>query len=169
MVSHRVSPRRNAVTIDAPTSAVWPWLVQMGQDRGGFYSYTPVENWLLRAGIRNADRIHPEWQALREGDFVRSARTDWLGGRFADKTGWLVVQVEPGRSITLLGWGTFALLPVDSVTTRLVIRTRGGDTGFLAAPFDFLIGEPGHFIMERGMMLGIKRRGEQSVVAAATR
>jgi hypothetical protein len=157
----------HAVTIDAPPSAVWPWLVQIGQDRGGFYSYSSIENTLLGAGIRNADRIHPEWQELREGDFVRSARRDWLGGRFAEKTGWWVTEVEPGRSITLLGWGTFALVPVDSTTTRFVIRTRAGDGGFLSAPLDVLLLEPGHFLMERRMMLGIKQRAETS--GAATR
>jgi hypothetical protein len=152
----------HAVTIDAPVSAVWPWLVQIGQDRGGFYSYTWIENGLLGAGIRNTDRINPEWQQLGSGDFVRSARRDWLGGRFADKTGWWVAEVEPERSITLIGWGTFALLPVDSGTTRLVIRSRAGDGGFLSAPLDVLLFEPGHFLMERRMMLGIKERAERS-------
>lgn len=158
----------HAVTIDAPASAVWPWLVQMGQDRGGFYSYTAIENYLLGAGIHNADRIRPEWQELREGDFVRSARRDWLGGRFAEKTGWWVADVEPQRSITLIGWGTFALRPVDSATTRLVIRTRAGNGGFLSAPLDVLLVEPGHFLMERRMMLGIKERSEASARGRTT-
>ena len=152
----------HAVTIDAPASAVWPWLVQIGQDRGGFYSYTWIENYIFGAGIRNTDRVHPEWQQLRAGDFVRSARRDWLGGRFADKTGWWVADVQPERSITLIGWGTFALQPVDSATTRLIIRSRTGDGGFLSAPLDVLLFEPGHFVMERRMMLGIKERAEQS-------
>ena len=51
------------VWIDAPTSAVWPWLVQMGQDRGGLYSYETLEN-LVGLHYHNADRIHPEWQHL---------------------------------------------------------------------------------------------------------
>ena len=159
----------HALTIDAPASAVWPWLVQIGQDRGGFYSYTWIENGLLGAGIRNTDRIHPEWQSLSEGDFVRSARTDWLGGRFADRTGWLVVDVEPQRSITLLGWGTFAVLPVDSERSRLVIRSRAGDVGFFSAPLEFLILEPGHFLMERRMMLGIRERAERMLASTASR
>jgi hypothetical protein len=159
----------HALTIDAPPSAVWPWLVQMGQGRGGFYSHTWIENELLGAGIRNADRIHPEWQSLSEGDFIRSARTDWLGGRFADRTGWLVLDVEPQRSITLLGWGTFALLPIDSERSRLVIRSRAGEGGFFSAPLDFLILEPGHFLMERRMMLGIKERAERTLASTATR
>ncbi len=150
----------HAVTINAPVSAVWPWLAQIGQDRGGFYSYSTIENRLLGAGIRNTDRIHPEWQNVREGDFIRSARPDWLGGRFADRTGWWVADVEPERSMTLIGWGTFALQPIDSATTRLIIRTRAGNGGFLSAPVDVLLLEPGHFFMERRMMLGIKDRAE---------
>ena len=150
----------HAVTIDAPATAVWPWLVQIGQDRGGFYSYMWIENSLLGSGIRNADRIHPEWQQLNEGDFVRAARRDWLGGRFADRTGWLVADIEPQRSITLLGWGTFAVIPGDSARSRLVVRSRGGEGSFLWAPVEVLLFEPGHFLMERRMMLGIKERAE---------
>src|SRR5690606_5720018 len=59
-----------AITIRAPSSAVWPWLVQMGQGRGGLYSYQKPEN-LARCDMHNADRIHPEWQNLAAGDKVR--------------------------------------------------------------------------------------------------
>ena len=53
-----------AVTIDAPPSRVWPWLVQMGTDRGGWYSWDLLDNF----GRRSADRIHPEWQKIDLGD-----------------------------------------------------------------------------------------------------
>ena len=59
----------NAVTIDAPVEAVWPWLAQLGQDRAGFYSYEGLEN-LAGCEMRNADRIHPEWQHRELGDIV---------------------------------------------------------------------------------------------------
>ena len=52
-----------AITIDAPPEAVWPWLAQMGQGRGGFYSYDWLEN-VFGLGIHNADRIEPDWQEL---------------------------------------------------------------------------------------------------------
>src|SRR3954463_3114879 len=61
----------HAVTIDAPVEEVWPWLAQLGQDRGGFYSYEWLEN-LIGDDIRNADRIHPEWQRTEAGDLVRA-------------------------------------------------------------------------------------------------
>ena len=68
------------VWIDAPASAVWPWLVQMGQDRGGLYSYETLEN-LFGLRYHNADRIHPEWQRLARGDLVRLAPKGWMGIR----------------------------------------------------------------------------------------
>jgi hypothetical protein len=55
-----------AITIQAPPDAIWPWLVQMGQDRGGFYSHDWLER-LFGAEIHNADRIRPEWQTLAVG------------------------------------------------------------------------------------------------------
>ena len=59
-----------AITVAAPAAAVWPWLVQLGQNRGGFYSYDFFEN-VFRLDIHNADRVHEEWQGLRVGeDFV---------------------------------------------------------------------------------------------------
>ena len=59
-----------AITIHAPVAAVWPWLAQMGQGRGGFYSYEGLEN-LVGCDIHNADRILPEFQELKEGDGIR--------------------------------------------------------------------------------------------------
>ena len=56
-----------SVTINAPAAAVWPWIAQLGQDRGGFYSYAWLEN-LAGCHLRNADRIHPEWQHRTVGE-----------------------------------------------------------------------------------------------------
>ena len=64
-----------AVTIDAPPEQVWPWLVQMGGDRGGWYSWDRLDN----AGCPSARRVHPEWQSLAVGDFVGyRTRRHWL-------------------------------------------------------------------------------------------
>jgi hypothetical protein len=159
----------HAITIHAPADSVWPWLVQIGQDRGGFYSYEKLER-AIGARIRNVDSIHPEWQTLRVGDFVRATQPDYLGGRLGDHLGWRVIGVEQGRAILLEGWGAFVLDPVDEGTTRLIIRTRGDGTpsvtSTLLAPFGLLVFEPAHFIMQRGMMLGIKARAERWAVRA---
>lgn len=152
----------HGITINAPVSAVWPWLVQLGQDRGGFYSY----DWLERSigdRVHNADRIHAEWQARAVGDTILATQRDYLGGRFGT-VGWRVSVLEPERVIGLENWGTFVLQPVDSTTTRLIVRTRGAGkpslAAFLLAPVDVFVFEPAHFIMERAMLRGIRDRAE---------
>jgi len=156
----------HAVTIRAPADSVWPWLVQIGQDRGGFYSYAWLER-AVGADVHNADRIVPEWQQRRVGDLVRGVPADYLGGAFGRDLGWRVVALEPGRALVLQNWGAFVLHPVGDSATRLHIRLRGEGRPSLAgvalAPAGLLVFEPAHFIMERGMMLGIKRRAEHRV------
>lgn len=153
----------HAITIHAPASSIWPWMVQLGQDRGGFYSY----DWLERsigADIRNADRIHLEWQNRQVGDTVFATQRSYFGGRFGG-LGWRVTTLEPNRVLGLDNWGTFVLQPVDSLTTRLIVRTRGAGRpsvlAFVLAPFNAFVFEPAHFIMERGMLRGIRERAER--------
>jgi hypothetical protein len=137
---------------------VWPWLAQIGQDRAGFYSYTWLENVVL-AGMRNADRIHPEWQQLRAGDSVRLASRAVYG----DLPLVPVAAVVPNEHLVLAGWGAFVLRAIDDTTTRLIVRSHAqGGSGPLRRAFDFLVFEPAHFVMERGMLLGIKRRAERA-------
>ena len=152
-----------AVTIQAPAEEVWRWLVQIGQDRAGFYSYTSIENGLFRAGIRNADEVVPEWQERKRGDFIRGTRPDWMGGRYADRAGWRVAAIEPGRHMVLEGWGTFLVRPIDEASCRLIVRSHGPAPRAWLRPLEALVLEPGHFVMERGMMLRIKALAERSV------
>jgi hypothetical protein len=80
-----------AVTIDAPPGRVWPWLVQMGWDRSGWYSWDRIDN----AGRPSATEVHPEWQDLTVGDQLRA----WSpGGLLAP---WEVAALEPGRFLGL--------------------------------------------------------------------
>jgi len=155
----------HGITINAPTTAVWPWLIQIGQDRGGFYSYSSLEN-AIGARVSNAERIVPEWQSRRVGDVVRSVPPNWMGGRFGSDLGWKILELIPGQAIVLEGWGAFALLSVDDSTTRLLIRTRGPGLpsigGLILSPVNLLVFEPAHVIMERQMLLGIKKRAERS-------
>lgn len=153
----------HAITIHAPADSVWPWLVQLGQNRAGFYSYSWLER-LVGDNVHNADRIHPEWQHLAPGDTVLAAQRDYLGGRLG-QIGWRVAQLDPGRGMYLEHWGAFVLQPIDSNTTRLIIRTRGAPNAPDAAsvilgPLSVFVFEPAHFIMQRAMMLGIQRRAE---------
>jgi hypothetical protein len=152
-----------AITIHAPASEAWRWLVQIGQDRGGFYSYTAIENGLFGAGIHNTTEVVPEWQERKRGDFIRGTRPDWMGGRYADKAGWRVADIEPGRYMVLEGWGTFLLRPLDDRSCRLIVRSHGPALPWWLAPLDALLLEPGHFMMERKMMREIKALAERSV------
>lgn len=152
----------HAITIRAPADSVWPWLVQLGQDRAGFYSYSWLER-LVGDAIHNADRIHPEWQHLERGDTIFATQRDYLGGRLG-QMGWRVAELEPGRGMYLENWGAFVLQPVDSTTTRFIIRTRGAQRPDLASvllgPLNVFVLEPAHFIMQRGMMRGVRRLAE---------
>jgi hypothetical protein len=112
--------------------------------------------------IRNADRIHPEWQTLHEGDLVRAVQPDYLGGIFGPNVGWHITRLEPNRVLVLGGWGAFILEPAGG-STRLIVRTRGADKPNVAlAPLGLLVFEPAHFIMQRRMLLGIKERAERA-------
>lgn len=147
-----------ALTIDAPVDAVWPWLVQIGEDRGGFYSYSLLER-AVGAHIHNAEVIHPEWQQLLVGDSI------WLARRYGDSARQMVAAVEPKSHLILMSeddfkrvqrgekasgaWG-FYLRP-EAGWTRLVVRGSGGAVGHAA--FDVP-----HFVMEQKMMRGIRKR-----------
>lgn len=147
----------HAITIHAPVETVWPWLVQIGQDRAGFYSYSFLEN-LVLAGIHNANRVVPAWQHLKAGDTIR------LGSKkvYGDSTLLPVGALEENHYLVLKGWGAFVLQPVDDHTTRFIIRSHGRKEGWLNRILLFLLFDPIHFIMERRMLLGIKQRAERS-------
>lgn len=156
----------HAVTIDAPPETVWQWLVQIGQDRGGFYSYDWIEN-LFGLQVYNTAEIKPEWQELKAGDFVRSAHKGWLGGRFDETAGWYVVRIEKNRTLVLRdeiekGSWTFVLKPVGESRTRLVVRVRGDEAqSFPKKLLHYGFLEPAHFIMERKMLLTLKKLAEE--------
>lgn len=150
-----------AITISAPASAVWPWLVQMGQGRGGLYSYQKLEN-LARCDMHNADRIHPEWQNLAAGDKVRFGPEPYpfQTVRAIDPGRALVLGTPPGEVKTPASW-VFYLHPVDAATTRLIVRNRGGyEPGFLNALIWRGLTDPIFFVMERRMLIGIRDRAE---------
>ena len=158
LIEHPQLNATHVITINAPVADVWPWLVQVGQNRGGFYSYTSLEN-LVGCQMRNAEKIVPEWQDLKVGDEV------WLHPKAPPLK---VLSVEPGRAIVLEKCWTFFLQPIDERKTRLIIRGRGEFNPDLKNPLlNFLVWrgvfEPAHFIMERKMMLGIKKRAEAKV------
>ena len=124
-IGGRVTGTR-AVSVGAAPEEVWSWLVQIGQDRAGFYSYTWLEN-LVLADIHNTLEIRPGWQAREVKEIVPGVKPGYLFGLVGDKegaTGWRVSFVAPGRSLTLRNWGTFALEPDGAGGTRFLARSR---------------------------------------------
>ena len=150
-----------AVTVEAPAARVWPWLVQIGQDRGGMYSYDWLEN-LFGLGIHSTDVIREEWQHLAAGDEVRLIPP----GRFGLPNGYAlrVERVEEGRSIVLrvepwhAVW-SFHVLPHGPQRCRLVSRSRAPRITGLPWVMDQVL-DPVTFVMTRRMLLGIKARAE---------
>lgn len=154
-----------AVTIDAPAASVWRWLVQIGQDRGGLYSYDWLEN-LFGLRIHSARRVHDEWQQLKVGDAVRLVPQGWLG--LADGVALPVVRIDPGRSIVLRmqppdsPWNavwSFHVVPLGPTRCRLVSRGRSGRPSD-GAQVTTLLMDPITMLMTRRMLLGIKHRAE---------
>jgi hypothetical protein len=158
-----------AITIAAPPQSVWPWLVQMGQGRGGFYTYEWIEN-ALGARIRNLDRIDPSLQRLEVGDRVRLTPEVYLRG--VPGQHYRVTEIRPGEALVMLqelptgafsSWA-FVLRAIDGGRTRLIVRGRtappAGVGARVARAVELLLLEPGYFVMERGMLRGIKRRAE---------
>ena len=147
-----------AITIQSPKSAVWPWLVQMGQGRGGLYSYEKLEN-LVGCEMHNADRIISEYQHLEVGDKVRLVPE----GR---DLYFHVAAIEPGTAIILGGddppttW-TFFIESIDNNSTRLLIRWRQDYEPTLGNIIMWrFVTDPITFVMERKLMQGIKVRAE---------
>ncbi|HVD56474.1 MAG TPA: hypothetical protein VNC17_06485, partial [Thermoleophilaceae bacterium] len=143
-----------AVTVDAPVEAVWPWLAQVGQDRAGFYSYEWLEN-LAGCQMHNANHVRPEWQERRIGETVYLHRLYGLP----------VARFERNRVLALKNWGAFVVEPLGGERTRLVARGRTARGPALL--FYVLLIELPHFVMERKMLLGIKRRAERAFAGKA--
>lgn len=139
-----------AVTVHAPAEEVWAWLVQIGQDRGGFYSYDWLEN-LAGCDLHSAEEIREEWQHREAGD----ALTMFPGQSTP------LLEVDPPRALVIQNWGAYVVEPIDDSTCRLVARSHADRTaGGIAY---VLVIELPHAIMERKMLLGIKERAERRV------
>jgi hypothetical protein len=150
-----------AITVHAAADQVWPWIVQLGQGRGGFYSYDALEN-LVGCDIHSADRVVPQWQDLKVGDHVK----------LHPEVGLAVALVEPGRALVLRGgvpmgaaqppydftWA-FVLREQPEGTTRLLVRERYAYTqrwaSWLVEPVAVVA-----FVMSQRMLRGIRDRAE---------
>lgn len=167
IVPQPVLQATRAITIHAPPAQVWPWLAQIGQGRGGLYSYELLEN-LVGCQIHNADEILPQFQDLRAGDSILFMPSG---------LGQVVTAVEPGRALVMQnrdpktgqivppeiinGTWAFILEAPDAQTTRLIARSRSSYPPTFANTLIWRIfTEPVFAMMERRMLLGIKARAE---------
>jgi hypothetical protein len=142
-----------AVTINAPAERIWPWIVQVGYKRAGFYSWDILDN----DGIPSAEWIIPEYQNLKIGDLVP----------LSEETDAEVIDMEPNKRLLLVfqsdgtvtwAWG---LYKIDADRTRLVTRLRWRTT---SAVSQFVL-DAFEIIMMRKCLLGIKRRAEAGMEA----
>jgi PPOX class probable F420-dependent enzyme len=146
----------HAITIGARPAAIWPWLVQMGCRRAGWYSYDGLDN----AGVPSADRILPQFQQVQVGDILPMTPT--AEDRF------VVRAVEPQRALVLgdaagsMSWA-FVLEPVGATGTRLITRSRGAYDRLALGLLLKVVWHPVHFGMQRRQLLNLKR-----LVEAAT-
>jgi hypothetical protein len=150
-----------ALTIDAPPSAIWPWLVQMGSGRGGAYTYDWIEN-LLGLNMRSASEILPQYQHLQVGDELPMG---------PGRPGMTVEVLDPPRTLAVRvadqNWvWIFALVP-EGESTRLISRNRIATAALapVGRLFYTVFMEPGSLVMERKMLLGIKQRAERTASA----
>jgi hypothetical protein len=176
LIPHPKWQYTNAITIEAHITNVWPWLVQIGQGRGGFYSYEWLEN-LIGCDIHNANQIIQEFQHLEIGDSVRL---------HPEMPGYPVAIVEPGRVIVLhtdtrtgptpVPGGTkpddyyvstwvFFLDKLEEQKTRLISRFRSDYNPRIRNKLLYgpCLVEPISTVMQRKMLLGIKQRAEAGV------
>jgi hypothetical protein len=162
----------HAITIGVPPARVWPWLVQMGWGRGGWYTARWVDRLLFPANGPSADRIIPELQDIEVGTFIPD-------GPPRTECGLTVEQLEPERALVLrsnshlpiswrphaaLDWSwSFVLTPLDdSRRTRFHFRSRWKTDPWWLTALSRLVVVPADFIMSRDMLRGVRTRSERA-------
>lgn len=162
----------NATTIDAPPDQVWPWLVQMGWGRAGWYTARWVDQLLFPANGPSADRIVPELQDVAVGTFIPDGPPE-------TETGLYVVELVPERVLVLrsnshvpVGWRdratldwtwAFVLTPEDDGRrTRFHFRSRWVTEPWWWTMVGWLGVVPANLVMARDMLRGVRRRAERA-------
>lgn len=171
LIPHASVSTTRAITIDAPPAAVWPWIAQLGWERGGFYSYDQLEN-ALGLDIHNATAVCESWQISEVGDEVHLTEELTLRVAMLQPERHLVLAGSPGGAGTDaqgpafdFSWA-FVLeeLPsveedVSTTRTRLIVRERYGADSVLGRAEVAAI-QPASFVMTQKMLRGIRDRAE---------
>jgi hypothetical protein len=158
-----------AVSVHADADRLWPWLVQLGEDRGGMYSYDRLEQ-LVGLDIHSATEIRAEWQNLEPGDPVRLVPPGW--GPLPDGYAFTVAAVHPPHTLVLRqgqepweGIWSFIVRPEAAGRCRLISRTRTKSRSGAAGLLDRMaatVGTPVTWFMTRKMLLTLAQRAEAS-------
>ena len=152
-----VRTTNRGITINAPVQKIYPWILQLGADKSGMYSYTWVEN-LVNCKMAKDETFHPEWQNPTAGDLMKMCAGDFAPPPY------IVAEVLPNQAVTFghktdEAWEEtwqFVLLPQTDGTTRLITRTS---TNMIGGIWEIV--RPISFVMERKMLLTIKDLSER--------
>jgi len=146
-----------AIDIDAPKSESWRWLMQLGADRAGFFSYYFIEQ-ALGYISRDPDNVKASYKDFKVGDIVRGSIEE---SKAIIPYNFPVLSVKAGESLVLDKWGTFNVVGLGEKKSRLIIRSHSmNHSSILSKIADKCLGVPLHFIMERRTLMGIKARVE---------
>jgi len=171
------APVTHDITINAPPQDVWPWIRQIGQDRSGFYSYTPLEN-LVGCQMPRVHQVDPSWRERAIGETVWFATPKHYRGQAK----MIAAVVQPERAFAMVtprDWErlhsggraqetlwAFTLKPIGVGQTRLIARLRGAEPRNVSQRLiSDLFWEPAHFVMERKMLITIKKLAEHQASA----
>jgi hypothetical protein len=164
----------HGIEIAAPARKVWPWIAQIGCERGGFYSYQWLEN-LIGCNVHNAEVVHPEWELSVGSELHLHPKQPALRVSMLERGRFFVVTAptdpearKNGKPWVSLSWG-FYLEPIDAQSCRLISRYRAACSDDIASRLSFgpTLLEPIGFAMDRRMLLGIKQRCEEGSGAPA--
>jgi hypothetical protein len=155
VVKHSTFNATRAVTIQARPEEIWPWLVQIGCKRAGWYSY----DWIDNLGTPSTNRIVPELQHLEVRDLIPFSPDGkqgmWVKTFEANR--WMLWWDNKGDATWL-----WELSPQDESHTRLITRNRVCYTWGLPWVLYYLLQDVGDIFMMRKCMLGIKQRAERA-------
>ena len=144
------------IVINADKHSVWRWLMQLGADRAGFYSYNFIEN-ALGYITRYPDMKQPWFKNLQVGDVVRGSANNQAS---LIPYNFTVAYIKPEDTFVLTNWGTFLLQTTSDNQTKLIVRTQiKSNQNFITRVFNYMF-VPFHYIMERRMLIGIKLHAE---------
>jgi hypothetical protein len=145
-----------AIDISKPSTDVWGYLVDLGADRKGYYSYSFLEYlW----GCEIAKEVNKENRELEVGRLIPYTIPD-SNGNYTE--GFKVIEVIQGQSFVIEGWGEFLVNKIDDNNSRLIVRTHYKFSHNIIGKLGWLIFDMPHYIMEKRMMLGIKDSAESN-------